>query len=299
MKIRTLKYIFNEGVKNVYKNRLMSLASISTIIASLIIFGIFYLIIVNINYNVLKLKEQPEMQVFCNPELDDIGVRVVQNTLLQNSNIAEVTMVTKEQAFEKVKEMLEDDADLLEGLDNSFLPVSFIIKLKDIANSDEVIKELKKINGVDKVTYPQKTMEFITKFTSWIHIISIALTAILLIVSVFIISNTIKLTVFARRKEISIMKYIGATDWFIRWPFIVEGVIIGIIGAIIAFLISGYGYSALESRFTSELTRTGTNIISLVELKDISTRVILFYLALGCVVGAVGSAASIRKYLKV
>jgi len=299
MKIRTLKYIFNEGVKNVYKNRLMSLASISTIIASLIIFGIFYLIIVNINYNVLKLKEQPEMQVFCNPELDDIGVRVVQNTLLQNSNIAEVTMVTKEQAFEKVKEMLEDDADLLEGLDNSFLPVSFIIKLKDIANSDEVIKELKKINGVDKVTYPQKTMEFITKFTSWIHIISIALTAILLIVSVFIISNTIKLTVFARRKEISIMKYIGATNWFIRWPFVIEGILIGLIGAAISFIISGYFYNKIEIRFSNELMQVGTDIISLLKFNDINLPMLVIYIVLGCTVGAFGSIISIRRYLKV
>lgn len=299
MKIRTLKYIFNDGVKNVYKNRLMSLASISTIMASLLIFGIFYLMIINVKYNVMNLNEQPEMQVFCNPELDDIGVRLVHNTLTRNDNIAEVTMVTKEQAFEKVKEMLDDDADLLEGMDNSFLPVSFIIKLDDIENSDEIVKELSRINGVDKVTYPQKTIEFISKFTRWIQAISILLTTVLLVVSVFIISNTIKLTVFARRKEISIMKYIGATNWFIRWPFIIEGILIGFIGAVVSFLVSGYFYNEIETKFTSELAQLGTDIITLLKFNEVSLPMILLYLLLGCTVGAFGSMISIRKYLKV
>ncbi|NMB95793.1 MAG: ABC transporter permease [Clostridiaceae bacterium] len=299
MKIRTLKYIFNDGVKNVYKNRLMSLASISTIMASLLIFGIFYLMIINVKYNVMNLNEQPEMQVFCNPELDDIGVRLVHNTLTRNDNIAEVTMVTKEQAFEKVKEMLDDDADLLEGMDNSFLPVSFIIKLDDIENSDEIVKELSRINGVDKVTYPQKTIEFISKFTKWIQAISILLTTVLLVVSVFIISNTIKLTVFARRKEISIMKYIGATNWFIRWPFIIEGILIGFIGAVVSFLVSGYFYNEIETKFTSELAQLGTDIITLLKFNEVSLPMILLYLLLGCTVGAFGSMISIRKYLKV
>lgn len=299
MKIRTIKYIISDGIANVSKNKLMSLAAISIVVASLTVFGIFYIMILNFKHNVMILKEQPEMQVFCQVDLDDIGIKIVENALTKNDKIKQVTIITREQAFEKVKSLLGDDSYVLEGMDNSFLPVSFIIKLHNPEDSEELVQELKQINGVDKVSYPQKTVEFISKFTGWIQLVSSFLIAVLLVVSVFIISNTIRLTVFARRREISIMKYIGATDWFIRWPFIVEGVIIGIIGAIIAFLISGYGYSALESRFTSELTRTGTNIISLVELKDISTRVILFYLALGCVVGAVGSAASIRKYLKV
>lgn len=299
MKIRTLKYIVKDGVKNVYKNRLMSLASISTIIASLTIFGIFYLLIINVNHNVIGLKEQPEMQVFCNPDLDDLGVKLVENTLIQNSNIAEVTIVTKEQAFEKVKEMLDDDADLLEGLDNSFLPISFIIKLNNIEASDQLVTELKKINGVDKVTYPQKTMEFISKFTRWIQIISVILTTVLLVVSVFIISNTIKLTVFARRREISIMKYIGATNWFIRWPFVVEGVVIGLLGAVISYMITGYFYNEIETKFTSELMQVGTDIITLLKFNEVRLSVFLSYLALGCTVGAFGSAISIRKYLKV
>jgi cell division transport system permease protein len=299
MKIRTIKYIIRDGITSISKNKLMSLAAISIVVASLTVFGILYIIILNFRYNIMILKKQPEMQVFCQVELDDIGVKIVENTLKNNIKISQVDIVTKEKAFEKLKSMLGDDSYVLEGMDNSFLPVSFVIKLHNPEDGEELIQELKKVRGVDKVSYPQKTVDFISKFTGWVQLVSSFLITVLLMVSVFIISNTIRLTVFARRKEINIMKYIGATDGFIRWPFIVEGVIIGIIGAGIAFLMSGYGYSAIEDRFTSELARTGTSIVSLVKLEDIMMEVFLLYSVLGCVVGAIGSAVSVRKYLKV
>jgi cell division transport system permease protein len=299
MKIRTIRYIIKDGIANITKNKLMSLAAISIVVASLTIFGIFYMLIMNFKYNVMNLKEQPEIQVFCQVDLDDVGIKIIENALTNNERIKQITIVSKEQAFRKVKSLLGDDVNLLEGMDNSFLPISFIIKLHNPEDSEELIGELAQISGVDKVSYPQKTVEFISKFTGWIQLVSSFLIAVLLIVSIFIIANTIRLTVFARRREINIMKYIGATDWFIRWPFVVEGVIIGILGAIFAFLISGYGYNALEVRFTKELARTGTSIVQLMELKSISAKIILFYLVLGCVVGAIGSIASIRKYLKV
>lgn len=299
MKIRTIKYIIKDGMANITKNKLMSLAAISIVVASLTVFGIFYMLIMNFEYNVMNLKKQPEIQVFCQVDLDDIGIKIIESALTNNERIRQVTMIPKEQAFEKVKDLLGDDDNILEGMDNSFLPVSFIIKLHNPEDSEELIQELEKITGIDKVSYPQKTVEFIIKFTGWVQLVSSFLIIVLLVVAIFIISNTIRLTVFARKREINIMKYIGATDWYIRWPFIVEGVIIGVIGAICAFLISGYGYNALEARFTKELVKTGTNIITLMELRSISSRVILYYLILGCIVGAVGSIASIRKYLRV
>jgi len=195
--------------------------------------------------------------------------------------------------------MLGDDSYVLEGMENDFLPVSFIIKLYNPEEGEDIIKELQEVRGVEKVTYPQKTVNFISKFTGLVRIVSSFLIIVLLIISVFIISNTTKLTVFARQKEINIMKYIGATDGFIRWPFIVEGVIIGLLGAAIAFLISAYGYNAFELKFVSELGKTGVNIISLVNLKDLSKDILLLYIAIGCIVGAGGSAISVRKYLKV
>jgi cell division transport system permease protein len=299
MKIRTVKYIIKDGITNISKNKLMSLAAISIVVASLTIFGIFYMLITNFEFNVMNLREQPEIQVFCQVDLDDIGVKIIENRLTSNTDIKSVNKISKDQAFEKVKSLLGDDINLLEGMDNSFLPISFIIKLNNPEDGESLIKELESISGVDKVSYPQKSIEFISKFSGWIQIVSSFLIIVLLIVSVFIISNTIKLTVFARRGEISIMKYIGATNWFIRWPFIIEGVIIGILGATFAFLISGYGYRALEIKFAEEITRTGTTIVKLLDLKSICIKIITFYFVLGSAVGAVGSTASIRKYLNV
>ena len=122
---------------------------------------------------------------------------------------------------------------------------------------------------------------------------------ILVIISVFIISNTIKLTVFARRKEINIMKFIGATDWFIRWPFVVEGVIIGIAGAVIAFVVSAYGYNALEGKFNKDILSIGTEFLKLIKIGEVWSQVIVSYAAIGIIVGALGSFLSIRRYLRV
>jgi len=298
MKIRTAKYIIKDGVVNIYKNKLMSLASISTVIASLLLFGVFLLIAVNLEYNTKTLEQLPQMQVYCDYELDEFQVKKVEEAIKANDRVKECTMVTKKEAFEKLKELFADDSSTLEGYDESFLPVSFKIKLVDARESNEIKAELESISGVDSVECPQKTIDVISKFAYWVKIVSGFLIALLVVISVFIISNTIKLTVFARRKEISIMKYIGATDWFIRWPFIVEGVIIGLIGALIAFALTSYGYGALEVKYSGELTRLSLGFLKLIKPGQISFAMVVLYVFLGGTVGAVGSIISMRKYLR-
>jgi cell division transport system permease protein len=152
---------------------------------------------------------------------------------------------------------------------------------------------------VHNVKYSQQTIDVITGSTYWIPVISIAILAILLIISMFIIANTIKLTVFARRKEINIMKYIGATDWFIRWPFVVEGISIGLIGALAAFILTTYGYNTIESSFSGWLTRMGITIIKVIDFKEIGFKIILLYAIVGTVVGTLGSMISLRRHLQV
>lgn len=299
MKIRTVKYIIKEGILNVYKNKLMTLASISTVLASLILFGIFILIAVNLDYNTSTLEQLPQIQVYLNYELDDAQINQIETDIRENEGIAQIDIVTKKEAFEKVKEIFAEDSATLEGYDESFLPVSFKIKLKNPENSTEIKEELENIEGVDSVESPQKTIDIISNIGHWLKIISGFLILLLVVIAVFIISNTIKLAVFARRKEIGIMKYIGSTDWFIRWPFIVEGVIIGIVGAIIAFLLTSYGYKTLEVRFNSELLRSSFGFIRLVRHSQINFVILVFYLFLGGIVGSVGSLLSLRKYLKV
>lgn len=299
MKIRTTRYIAKEGILNVYRNKLMSLASISIVTASLVIFGILFIITVNLNSSTQILKSQLEIEVFCKPDLDDIQVAQVEDSIKNNDKILEYTKVTKQDAYEKAKKLLGKDENVLEGIDESFLPVSFKIKLKDPQENMDVVQQYKSTFGVEDVKFSQKTIDFISRISYWVRLISGLLIVVFLVISMFIISNTIKLTVFARRREINIMKYIGATDWFIRWPFVIEGVIIGFIGAIVAFILTSYGYNAFERRINTDLLSIGQELIKFVKINDIGLLIIGIYSLLGAVIGAMGSLISIRKYLRV
>jgi len=299
MRIRTVRYILKEGTINAYRNKLMSLASTFIVVATLIIFGFFLLTAFSMELTIQSIMEQPQIEVFCYTVLDDTQVKMVEDSIKSNEMIDSYEVVTKEQALNKMKERLGKDAAVLEGYDKSIFPVSFIVKLKDTSQSREAVEYLENISGVEKVSYSQGAIDFITKVSKWANIALGVIIAALLVVSVFIIANTIKLTVFARRKEISIMKYIGATDWFIRWPFVVEGVIIGMVGALIAFAVSAYGYNVFESRFSHELTALGTDLLKLVSIKDAWTPLIVSFLTVGTGVGALGSFLSIRRYLRV
>lgn len=301
MKIRSIKYILKESFLNAYRNRLMSLASISIISAALILFGVFYLILVVLNHNLQILSEKPTMQAYCLPELTDEQIAAVKTEIASNKYIESFTEVTKKEAFEKLKEYLESDkaeqggANVLEGYDESFLNVSFIIKVADPVNSSIVAKELQQLAGIENVKYSQLIIDMINKVSSWVKIISFILIGLLLVISLFIISNTIKLTVFARRKEINIMKYIGATDWFIRWPFIFEGILMGLFGALIAFVLVAYIYSFAEPKVAGAFQGG----IEMVQFKSVWGTLVLVYIGVSTVVGGLGSIMSIRKHLHV
>jgi len=299
MRIRTVKYIIKEGAVNTYRNKLMSLASVIIVMATLFIFGFFLLIALNLQLNINTLEDQPQLEAFCYTVLDDSQVSQVEGTIKSNADISQYQVVTKGQAFQKMKERLGNDASILDDLDESFLPVSFIITLKDPKLASEVVKTLENTSGIEKVSYSQKTIDLITKISGWIQFVCGFMIIVLLIISIFIISNTIKLTVFARRREINIMKYIGATDWFIRWPFVVEGVIIGIVAAIVAFIISSYGYNAVEGKFSKDLITMSTDFFQFISIRDVWLRIIVLYSAIGIIVGALGSFLSIRRYLRV
>lgn len=299
MRIRTIRHIVKEGAINSYRNKLMSLASIAIVVATLMIFGVFLLVVYNIDFNINIIGEQPQLQVFCYPMLDNTQLRFVEDGIKGNEMIASYEKVTKAQALKKMEENLGKDSKVMEGYDESIFPVSFIIKLKDNSQSKEVVKVLEATSGVEKVSYSQDTIEFISKVSYWVKLISMLMVAILLLISVFIISNTIKLTVFARRKEINIMKYIGATDWFIRWPFVVEGVIIGVIGAIFAFVIASYGYNTIEGKFTQDLLTLDMDLLKMLRINDVWFQLMSSFLVIGVVVGAIGSFLSIRRHLRV
>jgi len=299
MKIRTVRYVLKQGVINTYRNKLMTLASVSTVAASLLIFGIFLILVINLNSNMKLLTDQPEMEIFLRAEIKDDQATKIEEIIKKDASIASYTKVSKDEALEKAMKIMGDNAKLLEGEDSGFMPISFIVKLKDSLKSDVVAQEYKKLPEVDDVTYYMEIINLVAKLNGWMRVIAMVILAVLLAVSTFIISNTIKLTVFARRKEINIMKYIGATDWFIRWPFVVEGLLIGLFGALIAFALVSYGYNSLEARFNQDLISIGNSMLRALSLNDFGFKVLGIYVVVGILVGVSGSAISMRKYLRV
>ncbi len=298
MKIRTVRHIIKEGAINSYRNKLMSLASMMIVTATLVVFGFFLLAAYNLEGNIKIWKETPQIEAFCYEELSDTQIQKVEDSIKNSDKIASYQKITKEEAFKRAEEELGYSSGLLDGFGQIF-PVSFVIKLKDTAYSKEVVAALKQNSGIKEVRYSQDTIDIISRVSYWIKLGSSFMVAVFLIVSIFIISNTIKLTVFARRKEISIMKYIGATDWFIRWPFVVEGVIISIIGAVIAFVISTYGYNAIQVNFAQDLIIANKQLLILSKVQEVWSQLAVYYLLIGATVGAMGSFLSIRKYLRV
>lgn len=296
MKIRTIKYIVKEGGVNTYRNKIMTLASISIVIATLIVTGIFFLGAQNLSYNAKQLMNQPQMEVYCDTELDAAMEKNVEESLAKNSEIVDVKKISKKENFEKAKNMM-GSKELMEGFDESIMPTTFVLKLKNPANSINVATELRKIQGIKDINFFQDIIDFYKSFSNWISVLTIVLLIVLLAFSVFIISNTIKLTIFARRREINIMKYIGATDGFIRGPFVIEGIIIGILGALISFGIVLVMYKVVVNGFNSNsFTKEMVHIIS---LRDIWKILLTTFSLTGALVGAISSIISLRRHLKV
>jgi len=291
--------MLTEGFTNTYKNFLMSLASISMVIASLLIFGIFLMITINLNYNLNQIEKQLEIVVFLERDISEMQADNIELQLKDDSRVMDFVRISKEQAFAEMAEMLEDSS-LLEGLTPDFLSESFRIHLISPEDSNTFSSELKKLDGVDEIVFPKVLLEKMTQVLKWVNVGTMVVLVVLLIISVSIIANTIKLTVFARRKEIGIMKYVGANDWFIRWPFIIEGMIIGLLGALISFVTTSYFYNVAEKWANTELVSYGVgNFLRVVPLENISGSILFVYIIIGMVMGAAGSVISVRKHLNV
>lgn len=299
MKIRTIKYMLQEGFSNTYKNLLMSLASVSMVVASLLIFGIFLMITINLTFNLNQMEKQLEIDVFLERDISVIEADDIEMRIKNDERVLTYTRLSKEQAFAEMAQMLEDSS-LLRDLTPDFLNEYFRVYLKDPENSSVFSSELALMEGIEEIVFPQELLEKLSVILRWINVGSMVILALLLVISVSIIANTIKLTVYARRKEIGIMKYVGANDWFIRWPFIVEGMIIGMVGAITSFVITSYLYNAVESYVNTESVNYGlNNIFRMVSLGEIGGQILLVYIIIGMVMGSAGSVISIRKHLNV
>lgn len=295
MKIKTFSYFAKQGLKSIKRNRVMSFASISTVAASLFIFGIFMLMMLNVNGLVKSVENTIEIKAFLNSDLTTLKERDIENKIKELPGVKEVVYESKEQALENFKKQLGEKKDLADGLKlENPLPASFIIKVDNPKKVFSVSTSISEMEGVYKVKDGKQAVEKIIKFSSLINIISIILMLILGVISISLISNTIKLTVFARKREIGIMKYIGATDWFIRWPFILEGMLLGLFGAIISICILALGYG-----YAVKVVTSSVSMFSLLPLGEITTSLFWEFSIIGISIGGLGSFLSIRKFLVV
>lgn len=293
MKIRTFSYYFKESLKSMKRNRVMSFASITTVAAALFIFGIFMIIIANVNSAVDTVENKVEIKAFLKDDITSLQSREIEKEIKKINGVKSVIYESKDEALKKVTKELGDNKDLTEGLeeDNPF-PSSFIIKVYKPSDVSYVSKELSKMDYFEKINDAQEVVNQIIKITNFIKLLSLILMIILGVIAISLIANTIKLTVYARKREISIMKYIGATDWFVRWPFILEGIMLGFLGSLIALGLLAAGYSYGLSMVTTKIL-----FFSFVPIDKIMDLIFLRFCLIGMIIGGFGSFISIRKYL--
>lgn len=298
MKHSIIGYLLGEGFRNVFHNKKSSGASLAIMCATMLIFGIFFMIIENINSAVKTIELQQGMQVFIQKDASDEQISQIGEQIKAINGVNTIKFISKEDALNYNREKLGNPA-LFVGYDeeNPF-KASYLVTLTDLKLSSEVQENIYKLDNIASITSQDNTINNLVKIANGIKIVSIVVLSLLVIISIFIIANTIKLTVHARRKEISIMKYVGATDSFIRWPFIIEGIIIGIIAAIISLAVLGLAYNLIISKLgnSAVLAKIGMSLLS---FANISTLLVIVYLVLGIGIGALGSTISMRKYLKV
>lgn len=298
MSLSKLKYSFKEAKKNVIRNGLMSVASLFTIASCLLILGVFTLLSLNVNSITQQIKDQCEIQLYINTEATEERVSQIAEEIKRVDNVKEISLFTKEDTLAYAKaDMFDGNEGMLEGFDedNPFSD-SYKIVLVDIERTTETVAELEKIADVDKVVNKQDVVNTVVSLSGGVKKFTIAMMIVLLMVAIVIISNTVKLTVFNRRKEINIMKYIGATDRFIRIPFVLEGLIIGFSASVLAFLLVFWGYFALVSYVGDKLN---FGVVELISAGQVAPMLAAIFVVFGSLIGVVGSAISMRKHLHV
>lgn len=291
----SLSYFWGETFRSLFRNRFMAIASVLTVTLSMFILGVFLSAVLNINHMASYLENQVEMTVYLKDGLTTDQVMGIGKYLKAQPGMKEIKFTNKDQAMKDFRERMGDQQGLLDAINGNPLPASYQMSFQtpeQLKTSAEVVA---KYQGVETVQYGKDIIEQLYKVAQVIRLSGIVLIIFLAGAELFIISNTIRLTVFARRREIQIMKYVGASNGFIRWPFLFEGMVIGFLGSGFASLILWEGYKTV----VSEMAAAGLVFIPMIPLWPFMGYTTLIILAAGIVIGVMGSAISLRKYMKV
>ncbi len=291
----SLTYLTKEGFRNIRSNKLMSLASVAVLMSCLIMIGVAFLLFVNIDKLLGDISQENVIMVFIEDDATDDEIVEMGRIIKSMSNVQQADFVPKEEAFPEVMESIGSAAALFEGMESELLPDAYEITLRDTEKYDESVKELERLDNVIQIRHNREFASQLTNIRTTAGYISIAVILMLLVVSLFIISNTVRVTMYNRRLEIKIMKSVGATKWFIRWPFIVEGVVLGIISGIVSlgivFVIYYFAADAVADM-------SGVLAAKPVPFKDYVLVMLAAFVSTGVITGAFGSIVSMNKYLK-
>lgn len=295
MKLSTSEYFIKEVYTSFKRNIWMTLASIFTVVLSLFILGFFSIVILNLNKMADTLESQVQISVYLKDDLSQEEIDETKETLSKIEGLEDIKFTTREEAMENFKERLGDQQFLLDALDDTNpLPDSFSLTVTSPQQVKTIADTVVALDSVESASYSQDIINHLFNLTHLIRLIGVALIILLTGAAIFIISNTIRLTVFARRKEIAIMKYVGATDWFIRWPFLLEGICLGFIGGGLATIFLYIVYNQVTQEIYEAMA-----FFPLIPQHPFIDYISLAILVAGIIIGALGSTISLKRFLKV
>ena len=295
MKKNNIGYLLREGIRGIFLHGFMSFAAIWVTVACLLIMGTFGLVLYNLNEMIVELEQENEMLVYIDETYSEAEAKSVGSQINQIANVHNAQFVSREQAVENFVDEMQDE-DLFDGLDPSTFRDRFVITLEDNSKMRETEAAIRSIEGVADVSVHYEIQEGFQTVQRILNIASVIIIAVLLVVSMLIISNTVKLAMYDRKEEIAIMKMVGATNGFIRWPFVMEGFILGILASAIAFFLEWGLYNLLQTQISMVDSLDLITVVPFVEVIEI---VAIGYAVVGFLVGVLGSLLSIRKFLKV
>ncbi|MHB8962599.1 MAG: cell division protein FtsX [Saccharofermentanales bacterium] len=297
MRFSAARHSLKDGFVSIVKHPLVSLATVSTIMLMLSVLGAFVIFSDNANKFAENASQQPPILVWVEYNATEEAVEAIDARLAADASIKNYTMQTPDENFESFKADLGEDSKVLEGFDPSLLPYTFTVQLLDITQADDFKITTEGIPGVRKVEYSQPVTEFLNRVRVAVNYVTLVAFIVLCGVTLFIISNMVRIAVFSRAEEIAIMKYVGATNLYIRVPFIVEGSIVGFVGAVFASVIVLALYSVILQNTAS--TMNGLAFLDLIPLDGVMNKILLLNLLLGTLIGAGGSAVSVRRHIRV
>lgn len=293
----TNSYLIKEGYENLKKHGSKTFSTMLIICATMLVLGIFIVLFTNVNKNVETVKVEQGIQAFIEDTATDADIEYIKDAIKKIEGVGEIRYISKDEAYEDAKNVFKDQEYFLEGLDKvQIFPASYVVKFADIEKADNIKAQIEKIDGIYKVKYNLSTINAVISISKIANIFLLGIGVVLLVVSVFIISNTIKLAVYSNKREIFIMRYIGATNKFIKKPFVIEGAIMGLLSALISFMLISIAYVVIYARIPKVGSSLG--VFGFIPYSSLWWLILAIYVVLGLFIGILGSSISIKKYLK-